>query len=97
MEKKIANKNTEYLIKFGFWKRGMKKSTAANVCPCKEELQIDLWEKKKKKPLLDNSVIERQTKSEIDGKRRDQRVTVWAWELRREKKWRKEKIWECYR
>ena len=34
--------------------------------------------KKKKKPLLDNSVIEGQTKSEIDGKRRDQRVTVWA-------------------
>ena len=27
--------------------------------------------KKKKKPLLDNSVIERQTKCEIDGKRRD--------------------------
>ena len=75
----------------------MKKSTAANVCPCKEELQIDLWGKKKKKPLLDNSVIERQTKSEIDGKRRDQGGTVWAWELRREKKWRKEKIWECYR
>ena len=33
---------------------------------------------KKKKTLLDNSVIERQTKSEIDGKRRDQRVSVWT-------------------
>ena len=50
------------------------------VCPCKEELLIDLWKKKKKKKTLsNNSVIEgretrrkeRQTKSEINGKRRD--------------------------